>query len=299
MQILVIGRTGQVARALSDAAARRGISLATVGRPEVDLLDYASVDRALDRARPSLVINAAAYTSVDQAETDQALAFAINADAVGQLGQMCARASLPTIHVSTDYVFDGEQQEPYTEADIPRPINVYGASKLAGEEQLRQANERHLIVRTSWVFSETGQNFVKTMLRLGAERPVVRVVDDQWGSPTYAAHLADALLDISMRLLKPGCSDLWGTYHATGEGYTTWCRFADEVFSSRRALGLPTAELLPITTGEFAARAKRPLSSRLDCRLLAERFGVCLPPWQVGVRECLGRLIGSECRPIT
>jgi dTDP-4-dehydrorhamnose reductase len=295
MSVLVIGETGQLARSLVQRAAVRSIPLKTVGRAELDLAgDLRAIDAIIAEAHPSIVINAAAYTAVDRAETEPELAFRVNAEAVGLLGAACERAGVGIIHVSTDYVFDGDKSSPYTERDATAPLGVYGRSKLAGEEQLRAATRRHVIVRTSWVYSAFGNNFLKTMLRLGRERPQVSVVDDQIGNPTYAPHLADALLDAAGNILQDEGSEYWGTYHAAGSGETTWCGFAREIFSLAHECGLPTPQLTPIPTSQYPTPAKRPSNSRLECTLLEQRFGIRLPDWQRGVRECLADIQGQS-----
>ncbi len=294
MTILVIGENGQVARSLVQEASRGGTPLLAAGRPTIDLQDAASIVASLDRAKPSLVVNAAAYTAVDKAESEPDLAFAINAGGVGQLGAECARRDIPIIHLSTDYVFDGTKSSAYVETDPVAPINVYGRSKLAGETKLREAHDKHIIIRTAWVYSPFGANFLKTMLRVGGSRPEVSVVSDQHGNPTYAPHLADAILTIAERLQDGDNGGLWGTYHAAGAGDTTWCEFAAAIFDVGRELGLSLGTAVPITTAQYPTPAKRPGNSRLDCSLLQQRFGVRLPDWRLGTRACIEQLVEQE-----
>jgi dTDP-4-dehydrorhamnose reductase len=294
MTILVIGETGQVARSLVQEAGRRGVELLAAGRPTVDLQDAASIVAALDRVKPSLVVNAAAYTAVDKAETEPELAFAANGDGVGHLGFECARRDIPVVHLSTDYVFDGAKPSAYVETDPVAPINVYGQSKLAGETKLRETHAKHIIIRTAWVYSPFGANFLKTMLRVGSSRPEVSVVNDQRGNPTYAPHLAEAILAIAERLQKHDNAGLWGTYHAAGAGDATWYEFAATIFDAGRRLGLPLGSAVPITTEQYPTPAKRPANSRLDCSLLQQRFGVQLPDWRLGTRACIEQLVGQE-----
>jgi dTDP-4-dehydrorhamnose reductase len=248
----------------------------------------------LDRTLPSLVVNAAAYTAVDKAEAEPELAFAVNADGVGKLGAECARRDIPVIHLSTDYVFDGTKASAYIETDPVAPINVYGRSKLAGEAKLREAHDKHIIIRTAWVYSPFGANFLKTMLRVGSSRPEVTVVSDQHGNPTYAPHLADAILTMAERLQEDDNPGLWGTYHAAGDGDTTWCEFAAAIFDVGRELGLPLGTAVPITTAQYPTPAQRPGNSRLDCSLLQQKFGVRLPDWRIGTHSCIEQLVEQE-----
>lgn len=291
MSILVIGASGQLALSLAEAAAARGLAFAALGRPQLDLLEPSSVEHAIDDAQPTLVINAAAYTAVDRAESEPDLAFAINANAVEHLGRACARHGIGVVHLSTDYVFDGRKAGAYVEGDPVAPLGVYGRSKLAGEERLRAVNDRHVILRTAWVYSPFGHNFLKTMLRLGAERPRLSVVDDQRGNPTYAPHLASVMLGIAARIGLTAGEGCWGTYHAAGSGETTWFGFAHEIFAQAHMRGLKTPELAPITTDEYPTPAARPANSQLDCRLLEARFGLTLPDWRSGIADCLDRLL--------
>lgn len=294
MSILVIGAKGQLARSLAGAAEAFGLPLTTIGRPRLDLSEKGRITDALERElaaiRPSVVIYAAAYTAVDRAEVEPDLAFALNAQAVEDLGRVCSRHGIPTLHISTDYVFDGRKHEPYSEHDVTAPLGAYGRSKFAGEEALRQANPRHIIVRTAWLHSPFGSNFLKTMLRLATERTELSVVNDQTGNPTYAPHLATALLGITRHLTANPGDNVWGTYHAAGAGYATWFEFAREIFAQSGRRGLPVPTLRPITTAQYPTAAARPANSRLDCMLLRERFGIALPPWQQGVEECLDQL---------
>lgn len=294
MTILVVGENGQLARSLVAAATTLGLPLATIGRPRLDLSDKDGISGALEEAlaavQPSIVINAAAYTAVDRAEAELELAFAINAQAVEDIGRVCNQHAIPILHISTDYVFDGRKREPYSEVDVAAPLGAYGRSKFAGEEALRQSNPRHVIVRTAWLHSPFGSNFLKTMLRLAGERTELSVVDDQHGNPTYAPHLAAALLDIAQHAAERPDDKMWGTYHAVGTGEATWFEFAREIFAQSGRRGLPVPTLRPIATAQYPTAATRPANSRLDCTLLRERFGIALPPWQQGVEECVNQL---------
>ncbi len=288
--IAVIGASGQLARALTHSAVERGVRLAIAGRPFVDLTTKDSVARFLSSAAPCLVINAAAYTAVDKAESEPDAANLLNAEAPARLAQWCAENDVPLIHVSTDYVFDGRAQTPYREDDACNPQSVYGRSKLAGEQAVRAALERHVIVRTAWVYGRDGNNFLKTMLRLASERDVVRVVADQHGTPTRASDIASRILDIAARLALDGPAAPWGTYHLVSSGQTTWHGFAAEIFASAAALGVKTPQLDAITTREYPTPAVRPAYGVLDTKKLTDTFGIALPPWQHGVADCVRQL---------
>ena len=291
MKILVAGAQGQLARALLDQAQGRGeFDVVTLGRPQLDLRDKAAIARTIDAVRPDLVVNAAAYTAVDKAESEPEAAFAINRDGAGALAAAAAAGSCPILHVSTDYVFDGTKAEAYLETDRANPVGVYARSKLQGEVAVAAANPRHLILRTAWLYAPYGQNFLRTILRLAHERPQLRVIADQHGNPTYALHLADAILAIAARLGDDNGEAAWGTYHAAAGGETTWAGFAAAIVAAGARLGVPQVPVIPITTADYPLPAKRPANSRLNCSKLARTFGVRLPPWQQGVVECIARL---------
>ena len=288
--IAVIGTTGQLAEALQRLAADRGTPLIAAGRPQVDLTLASSIEAVLDQTRPSLVINAAAYTAVDKAEDDKEAAFALNAQGPGTLAELCAKAAIPLIHVSTDYVFDGAGNTPYGVTDETRPQSVYGASKAAGEAAVRAAHPRHAIVRTAWVYGSSGGNFVKTMLRLGSQREELRVVADQIGQPTFADDLASGLLVIADRMqAEPAIaadSEIFGTFHLTGAGETSWHGFATEIFRLAHEHGrkIP-ARVVPIPATEYPLPATRPAYSVLDGSRTNEVFGITAPDW----RQALAR----------
>jgi dTDP-4-dehydrorhamnose reductase len=292
MRLLIAGWQGQVARALVEAApSRPEISALAVGRPALDLVDPGSVARTVGDVRPDIVINSAAYTAVDKAESEPDAAHALNAEGARVLAEAAAKRGAAIIHISTDYVFDGQKPAPYTEDDPTGPMSIYGRSKLAGEDAVRRANPRHVIVRTSWVHSATGQNFTKTMLRLGAERPELQVVDDQTGSPTYAPHLADALLAMAHLIASAPRPEHFGTFHAAGTGTTTWCGLAREIFKVAATHGATIPVVTPITTAEYPTPARRPANSRFDCSKLARVYGITLPAWREGVAECVEKLL--------
>jgi len=290
MRILVTGTQGQVARALLDRAGRYpDLSVLAVGRPQLDLETTATVLPALERVHPDLIINAAAYTAVDKAEQEPLRAHAINRDGAAAVADAAWSLGVPLIHLSTDYVFPGTKQGAYVESDKTDPINVYGNSKLSGEVAVRSANAEALIFRTSWIYSPYGSNFVKTMLRLAAERPQLRVVDDQVGNPTSALDLADALLQIAPRIRDQGV--LGETFHVAGSGTTSWCGVARQVFETSKLRGGPQAEVVPITTSEYPTPARRPANSRLDTTAFYDRFGFSLGDWHRGVEVTVQELL--------
>ena len=282
MKILVIGRSGQVARALAERSGEAEIH--TAGRPEVDLTAPGTIARALDATRPDVVVNAAAYTAVDAAESDEAAARALNAEGPGRLAERCAADGVPLIHISTDYVFDGTLDRPYREDDPIAPKSVYGRTKAEGEAAVRAAGGRHLIARTAWVYSPFGKNFVKTMLRLGAERDRLTVVADQHGNPTSALDIADTLLALAHRHADwPAEGE---TVHVAGTGEATWCDFARAIVAT-----LPSPpEVEGIPTSAYPTPATRPANSRLDGTRLSQRYGLTLPPWPASLRVVLDRL---------
>jgi dTDP-4-dehydrorhamnose reductase len=291
VRLLVAGAQGQLARAMIELApSATDVTAFALGRPALDLTAPASVLKTLADFKPDVIVNAAAYTAVDKAEAEPDAAMALNADGPARLAEAADKMGAILIHVSTDYVFDGTKATPYVEDDPTAPLGAYGRSKLAGEEAVRAATARHIILRTAWVHSPFGANFVKTMLRLAADRPEVRVVDDQIGSPTYAPHLAEAILAIARTALADADAARFGTYHAAGTGAVTWCGMAREVMRVSASLGGPSANVAAITTAEYPTPARRPANSRLDCAKLATVFGVTLPRWEEGVAECVRRL---------
>ena len=290
--LLVFGRNGQVARCLVEVGEQVRRPVVALGRAEIDILDPAAVRQALWRHKPHAVVSAAAYTAVDKAEAEEAAAMRLNAEAPRVMAEAAAEMGVPFLHLSTDYVFDGTLDRPYREDDAPNPQNAYGRTKLAGELAVAAACERHLILRTSWIFSEHGTNFMKTMLRLGQERDVVRVVDDQRGAPTYAGHLAAALIVLAERM-DDACAPA-GTYHMTAEGETSWHGFAEAIFEECAARGLKMPqELVAIPTSDFPTPAKRPLNSVLDCSKILKDHNVRLPHWRDGLAKAMDRLLAA------
>ena len=285
MRILVCGRNGQVARALHDALEGLG-DVQLLGRERLDLAQPALLRKQLRTHAPDLIINAAAYTAVDKAENEPDLAFAINAEGPRVLAEEAERLGAPLIHYSTDYVFDGRKATPYDEEDEPDPLSVYGRSKMSGEQAIRKVGAEHLILRTSWVYSLHGRNFLLTMQRLLQERAQLKVVDDQIGAPTWAATIAASTRALIERW-QSGQAGAWGTYHLTAQGETSWFGFAQAIGEQLEARGLPCAELLPIPSSEYPTPAKRPLNSRLDCSRLAREWQVSQPHWHDALIDCL------------
>ncbi len=294
LKLLCIGKSGQVAQALAERAAMHGAQLRALGRPDIDLTAPEHLRSAIEAAGPDLVINAAAFTQVDHAESERDAAFAVNAEGPKHLADICAALDLPMIHISTDYVFDGAGTTAFRETDTPAPLNVYGASKLAGEDHVRAALKQHIILRTSWVYSPFGANFVKTMLRLAKERGEVSVVDDQVGCPTSAFDIADAILQISNIVLEPGAAPPFGTYHFTADGEASWADVAAEIFAVHEARTGCKIRLNRIPSSDYPTPAARPLNSRLDTRKITDSLGITPRPWREGVRDTVNRLMDEE-----
>lgn len=284
MTLVILGAGGQVGRELSDLARARGLDVRAFARSEVDITDAAAVAAALRGT--DFVANCAAYTAVDKAETDRDQAFAVNATGPGVIATACAEAGAALLHISTDYVFRGDGDRPWREDDPIAPLSVYGESKAAGEAAVRAALPRHVILRTAWVFAAHGHNFVRTMLRLGAERPELRIVADQRGGPTPAADIAAAILAIRERALAPGF-DGWGTYHLAGAPATTWHGFAAAIFAEK---GGAAPVLHAIVTSDYPTPARRPSNSVLDCGKIGRVFGVAQPDW----RRALSAMVRTQ-----
>ena len=291
MKLLCIGKSGQVATALKERATVSEIDLIALGRPELDLRTLGSITKAVETRRPDIIINAAAYTHVDGAETDREAAFSINADGPKALAALCADRGIPRIHISTDYVFDGAGTAPFREADPTEPINVYGASQLAGETYVRAALRQHVILRTSWVYSPYGSNFVKTMLRLAKEKGEPSVVEDQIGCPTSALDIADAILTVSAEIHEKPRPALFGTFHYTASGEASWADVAAFVFDIYAEKTGCKIALNRIPSSDYPTPAARPLNSRLETRKITETFGITPRPWRESVRETVNRLM--------
>ncbi|MBD9483587.1 dTDP-4-dehydrorhamnose reductase [Pseudomonas sp. PDM14] len=285
MRVLITGRNGQVSRELQHALAGSA-ELLVRGQEQLDLADADALRREIRALRPDLIINAAAHTAVDQAESEAARAFAINAIAPALLAEEAASLDVPLIHYSTDYVFDGSKDAPYNEDDATGPLGVYGRSKLAGEQAIRAVGGKHLILRTSWVYSLHGRNFLLTMQRLLQEREELRVVADQIGAPTWAGSIAQATRELIQRW-RTDQAGPWGTYHLTGLGETSWFGFATAIAEQLRVTGKTCARLEPIPSSAYPTAAQRPLNSRLDCSRLQSQWHVTLPHWHDALLECL------------
>ncbi len=283
-RVLVTGRGGQLATGLADALPAQGFEAFLFGQPEFEFDQPATIAAAFATARPDAVVNCAAWTAVDAAEDNEAGAFMANAIGPALVARHCAALGIPLIQVSTDYVFDGRKGAPYVETDAPNPVGAYGRTKLAGEWSALAENAQTIVMRTAWVFSPVGNNFLRTMLRVGAERPVLRVVADQHGSPTAAPDLADAIAGVLARVRETGWQPQYrGVFHAAATGYTTWHGFAEAIFAAAAARGGPRPEVQAITTADYPTRAVRPADGRMDTTRLAQTFGVALPRWQDGL----------------
>jgi dTDP-4-dehydrorhamnose reductase len=296
VRLYVFGAEGQIARSLREAATGSpDIEVGCGSRPNVDILRADLVEKALAAFSPGIVINPAAYTAVDQAEAEPDLAFAINRDGAGIVAKAANRLGIPVIHLSTDYVFDGKKSDSYIESDAVAPQSVYGQSKLAGEQAIAAANECNIILRTSWVYSPFGKNFVRTIMRLTADRDRLQVVDDQLGCPTYAPDLADAILTIARKIGSSGWQESFaGVTHAAGPDAVTWYTFARKIVSLARKAGRPEIAVDAISAADYPTAAKRPMNSRLCCDRLATTFGVQLPPLDYSLERCITRLLGAQ-----
>ncbi|WP_414475843.1 dTDP-4-dehydrorhamnose reductase [Microvirga sp. M2] len=294
MHIIVIGREGQVARAMAERASSHRAETLLLGRPELDLAEPSAIEDILRRAGGDLIVNAAAYTAVDQAEAEPGAAEAVNAIGAGALAGAARSMGMPFIQLSTDYVFDGTLSRPYREDDAVHPLGAYGRSKLLGEKAVAAATDDHVILRTAWIYSPFGRNFVRTMLRLAADRDEIGVVADQIGSPTSALDLADGIYGVARNLLEnPRESKLRGVFNMAGSGFASWAEFATEIFAVSARLGGPFARVRPLSTADYPTPAKRPGNSRLDCATLEAIHGIRLPVWRASLEPCLLRLIGE------
>ena len=291
--ILITGASGQLGAALAAGAQRAGLAHHPVQRPDFDFDHPASIERICTQTAPSLIINAAAYTAVDAAETHPDAAWRANRDGPAALADYCARHTIPLIHVSTDYVFDGSKGAPYVESDAVAPLGVYGASKEAGERAVLEGCAQAMVLRTAWVFSAGRGNFARTMIEAGRKRPELRVVADQRGTPTAAVDLAGAILRIVSQINAHGWQPSYrGIFHATNQGETSWHGFATEIFAQAARFGEATPRIVPITTADWPTPVRRPADSRLDGTKLATQFGITLPDW----RDATCRVIADMVR---
>lgn len=289
MKIAVTGAKGQVATALAERAGPC-VEIVTLARPAFNLEDRASVLAGLEAARPDAVVNAAAYTAVDKAESEEDVATRVNGDGAGYVAEAAARLGVPLLHLSTDYVFDGALDRPYCEDAPTGPTGAYGRSKLLGEQRVAESGAESVILRTAWVYSPFGANFVRTMLRLNEVRDEVAVVADQRGNPTSALDIADALLAIAVRLKSDPSPTLRGVFHMTGAGDATWADFAEEIFAAAQARGRRPTRVKRIATADYPTPARRPPNSRLDNAKLKREYGLVLPDWRASVAQCCARL---------
>lgn len=292
MKLLVLGGAGQVGRELCRLRWPNGYSLVALDRAGIDIADRDAVFAMVRRERPQIIVNAAAYTAVDRAETEPDTAWAANCTGPANLAAASAEAGIPLVHLSTDYVFDGTKTGPYREDDPVNPLGVYGESKEAGDRAIRDAGSEHVILRTAWVYSVHGHNFVKTMLRLGAERPLLRVVADQTGSPTSAADIAAAIRDI-VRQIEAGKAR-WGTYHFAGAGAVTWHGFAEAIFELAAPWRGPPPRVEAITTAEYPTPARRPKNSALDCAKIGAAYGIAPRPWRAALADVIRELFENH-----
>ena len=292
---VVTGVAGQVVQSLVERAkADATVEIIPLGRPALDLGQPQSIESALRAAKPDLIVSAAAYTAVDQAESDEAAAFAVNADGPAELARVAKALGVPLIHISTDYVFDGSKNAPYNESDPVAPLGVYGRSKLAGEQQVAANTSDYAILRTAWVYSPYGKNFLRTMLRLAETRDELNVVDDQIGNPTSALDIADAVLAVGRNLLASNDAALRGVFHLSGTGEGSWADFATEIFRLSKLQGGVHALVGRIPSSAYPTPARRPANSRLDCSKLAKIHGVTLPDWRLSTEHVVKQLLAES-----
>jgi len=294
VKILVTGREGQIAKSLTERGAPiPGLEIIALGRPEFDLGRPEQLSAPIRAISPDVIVNAAAFTAVDLAEDEPERTCIVNAEAAGAIAAAARECGARIIQISTDYVFDGSAANAYREDAPANPLGVYGRTKWEGEERVRAEAPDHLILRTAWVYSPFGRNFVRTMMQLAKSRDTVRVVADQHGNPTSALDLAEGLLTV-LEAWRRGDVGLGGTYHLAGTGITTWCGLAEAIFDQCRARGLPAARVEPIATAEWPTSAPRPRNSALDCTRFAEDFGFRMPDWQSSVGEVVARLATAQ-----
>lgn len=288
MTVLIIGAAGQLGTELCLRSKERGHNFVGVDYNELDITNESSIQAFVAHINPTIIINAAAYTAVDRAETDIASALAVNRDGPLYLARSCVKADIPLLHVSTDYVFDGRKSAPYHETDTPNPQGAYGQSKLEGETAVANTLEKYITLRTAWVFSATGNNFVRTILRLAKERDELRVVADQTGAPTWAGDIAEVLLEIVDRIHK-SMTITWGLYHYTGVPVTTWHAFAETICQQAFELGMLNKKpfIKPISTSEYPTAAKRPQNSALACARIQEELLISQSDWRKGLEQVL------------
>ena len=290
MKILITGGRGQLGRELFKECQTKGFEVLAPSHHQMDITDNKAVKNFIDLHQPFCVINAAAYTQVDKAENEKSLAFAINKTGCTNLAQICAKNEIPLFQVLTDYVFDGQKNTPYHESDPISPLGVYGCSKAAGETEVRSNLKEHIILRTSWLYGVHGQNFVKTMLKLTETKEKIRVVSDQYGSPTSAGDLSKTILAMVDKWRQQSAM-AWGTYHYCGQGFVSWYEFAETIIELARWYGkVKTNRVESITTADYSTKAKRPAFSALDCNLIKKKFGIYPKPWRESLKSTIQRL---------
>jgi dTDP-4-dehydrorhamnose reductase len=290
-RVLVVGSKGMLARDLLTRLRQGGLQVEGLDLPELDITRFGQVHSSIGSSTPGVVINCAAYTSVDKAESERDAAFSVNRDGPANLADACMSFKIPLIHISTDYVFDGRAHVPYREDAQPNPLGVYGKSKWEGEEAIRRRLREHIIVRTAWLFGAHGRNFPKTILELAREREELRVIADQRGCPTWTGDLADALTKMTTEAMRRENDKIWGTYHFCGSGLTTWHGFAESIIrNAMNREALRTRRVVPITTDEYPTPTRRPAWSVLDCRKVGRVFGIVPPDWQIGLAKMMDEL---------
>lgn len=286
MRVLVTGKVGQVVTSIEEIAKNYDCEIIKIGRPEVDLADFDKLEKAIISAAPDVVISAAAYTLVDKAESEQDLAMAINGKAPKAIASATKKLNIPLIHISTDYVFNGEKSGAYKEDDETAPIGIYGKTKLVGEQEIAAITDNYVILRTAWVYSPFGNNFVKTMLRLSETRDELNVVADQNGCPTYALEIARACLEVAQKITSDSSKELRGIFHLAAQGKANWAEFAKKIFE----LSGKNVQVNEITTEEYPTPAKRPKNSLLSSEKLTKIYGITLDNWEKSLAECLAIL---------
>jgi dTDP-4-dehydrorhamnose reductase len=293
--MVVTGREGQVVRSLLEKASAAGVQIARLGRPDFELTSPEdAIFRMIVAAVPDVIVSAAAYTQVDKAEGEPELAFAINEGGARAVARAARRLHVPLVHLSTDYVFDGTKPDPYVEGDPPNPASVYGASKLAGEEAVQAEQPNSAVLRTAWVYSPFGANFVRTMFRLAKLHDEIRVVSDQYGNPTSADEIAGGVIAVARNLVSSDDPNQRGIFHMTAAGDASWAELAEEIFAISAEKGGPTASVTHIGTADYPTAARRPANSRLNCNRLAHAHDVRLPEWRLSLRSVVHRLLEQE-----
>ena len=294
MKMLITGAYGQLGREIIDVTQSKECPVLAPPEDDLDICDLDKIDNVITELKPELVINTAAYTQVDKAETEEELAFKVNKTGCTNLARMCTKHKIPLVHISTDYVFDGLKGTPYAETDPISPLGVYGRSKAEGESEIRSYLKEHIILRTSWLYGTHGHNFVKTMLNLATSKKEIRVVADQYGSPTNAADIARTILSIAEQL-QSGNKNSWGTYHYCGQGIISWHTFAEKIIELAGQQGkVRTPRVEPVTTDEYPTPAKRPVYSALDCSHIYKKFNLSPRPWQKSLETTIRKLLKAQ-----